>query len=532
MIFGALAALALFSCSPKEENFTLNVISDTCDATNKPFDGVGFLQFTVTGDGLTAMVSSSTKDGVNHALRIPSIPAGSNRVIEVRAYDSDPLNGGRVISMGRSVPFTVDDQVPTGNGSNPIQVNVFLRRVNTFTPPSSVTQPTTCQRMRSARAGHSATLLKDGTVFIAGGYQYSSDNVTKVSLSDTEAYDTASGSFGAKKEMSVQAGTLKLPKAFHTASLVYTGQVVLWGGEAYAQGTSNLVSPNSVVLLYDSTNDTYYSPKARTNPPAINRTQHSAAVDVNGKVLISGGYTRTTEGLVPAPDVEWYDPVTVTSNVVTGVSLPRIGSVSAPVKQGAYIAVAGGADSDTGSLQNEVALFSYVAGVFSKQVLTNAPQLPAPGRRAPGVALLNDSTDLVFVGGYSDASKVNPVATSDVLAGNSATITVGPNVGSRGNVCAVTLADGRVIAIGGRTSDTAGGGPPTHSDATVTILTPSSAGGVTALGGPALATGRYFHTCTALADGTVLVTGGVDEQADGTSVVLQDAWIYQPAPLN
>ncbi len=70
------------------------------------------------------------------------------------------------------------------------------------------------------------------------------------------------------------------------------------------------------------------------------------------------------------------------------------------------------------------------------------------------------------------------------------------------------------------------------SDATVTLLSADTAGGVTAQSVPAMAVGRYDHTCTVLTDGSVLVTGGVSEKADGTVEILQDAWIYTPAPAN
>jgi hypothetical protein len=42
---------------------------------------------------------------------------------------------------------------------------------------------------------------------------------------------------------------------------------------------------------------------------------------------------------------------------------------------------------------------------------------------------------------------------------------------------------------------------------------------------------RWAHTCTTLADGSVLVTGGINESSVGQEV-LQDAWIYTPAPVD
>ena len=99
----------------------------------------------------------------------------------------------------------------------------------------------------------------------------------------------------------------------------------------------------------------------------------------------------------------------------------------------------------------------------------------------------------------------------------------------RGSVCSVQMPDGSVMAIGGLTSDAASA--PPHSDDSTVIITSDSKGGAIGIGGPKLPVPRYEHACTALLDGTVLVTGGVNEQ-NSMREVLSDAWIYQPAPAD
>ena len=112
----------------------------------------------------------SASNPTTRELKIPEIPAGPARVIEVRGYDGDPNSGARVISVGKSVPFDVPDVVPEDLMGGSIKVNVILRKVNTFVPIVSAAAPTQCQQLRVPRAGHSATLLKNGKVFIAGGF--------------------------------------------------------------------------------------------------------------------------------------------------------------------------------------------------------------------------------------------------------------------------------------------------------------------------------------------------------------------------
>jgi hypothetical protein len=100
-------------------------------------------------------------------------------------------------------------------------------------------------------------------------------------------------------------------------------------------------------------------------------------------------------------------------------------------------------------------------------------------------------------------------------------------VSAAAEICAVTLPDGRIVVIGGRTVDELG---VARSVDQTLVLTASVSGGLSSLGGPSLPLPRYGHTCTALPDGTVLVTGGLDER--GPTEVLVDAWLYQPAPLD
>ena len=89
------------------------------------------------------------------------------------------------------------------------------------------------------------------------------------------------------------------------------------------------------------------------------------------------------------------------------------------------------------------------------------------------------------------------------------------------------MGDGTVLALGGRTSDS---GAPPRSDSTTELITAAATGGVTSIGAPNLPKARYSHTCTTLLDGTVLVTGGINELVDGSIEILQDAYIYTPTP--
>jgi hypothetical protein len=526
-----VAALALWACGPKQINYEVQIVTQTCDSSVDPFAGVQFLRVYVRGADIEALDVISSANPSTRQVTIPQIPAGPQRVVEVRAYDGDPVAGGRVVSMGKSVPFDVPDVVPDELMGESIPVKVFLRKINAFSPVVSAAAPTQCQRMKVARAGHTATELKSGKVFIAGGFNFKSGSPEKQALADTEVYNPMTGAFESTKDISItSSGSLtRLPVAFHTATRLTTGQVLLWGGEVYLGGVNNTVSPRAQILIYDGDVDDFGAFPSRTSPPSVPRSRHRAAIDLNGKVLIVGGQTRVSS-LVPAGEVEWFDPA-ATSNqykVVDGVNLPRIDASVAPVKQGEYIGVAGGTDGS--ALKTEVTFFKFNGSTFAQQSLANPPRLAEPGRRSAGVALLRDGADMILVGGHNDPVQVSPLSSSEIVASQSATVAPGPAVGPRGDICAVTMTDGTVIAIGGRTSQMPAA--TGVSDATSTLIKASVEGGVTSLPGPTLPVPRYSHTCTALQDGTVLVTGGIDEIAGGSVTILQDAFIYQPAPVD
>ncbi|MFZ5440805.1 MAG: kelch repeat-containing protein [Myxococcota bacterium] len=524
LLLGAVLAFAVSACAPKEVNYAVNIVTQNCDASANPFEGVQFLRVKVTGNAMEPLTATSAANVATPQIKIPEIPAGLARVVEVRAYDGDPNSGGRVVSVGKSLPFDVPDVVPEDLMGGAIKINVVLRKVNTFSPIVSAAAPTQCQQLRTARAGHTATLLKNGKVFIAGGFNFK-QGTEKRALADAEVFNPATGAFELAKSISItsQGAVYELPRAYHTATLLPSGQVMLWGGETYTGGTNNTQAIISTILFYDADVDDYGAIGPRM-PAAIARSRHRAAVDANGKVLIVGGVTRKSS-IVPVDEVEWLDPTTNLYKIVDGVTLPRLEPTVMPVKKGEFIAVAGG--SDGSAMSNEIAFFKFNGTTFGRQSLSNPPRLMDPGRRAAAGALIRDGADLLVLGGYSDPMSVSPSSSSEVLNAASATIGQGPDVRTaRGELCAVTMADGTVLAVGGRTLE----GAQPKSDATAVVITAASTGGVTSIGAPNLPKARYGHTCTALADGTVLVTGGINETTTGAMEILQDAYIYTPAP--
>jgi hypothetical protein len=72
--------------------------------------------------------------------------------------------------------------------------------------------------MTAARCGHTATLLQDGRVLIAGGF-----DSTDAALASAELYDPATGAFSPTEPMLA-------PRAKPTATSLKDGRVFIAGG--------------------------------------------------------------------------------------------------------------------------------------------------------------------------------------------------------------------------------------------------------------------------------------------------------------
>ncbi len=155
----------------------------------------------------------------------------------------------------------------------------------TFSATGSMSEP---------RAYHTATLLTNGMVLIAGG----SADLT-APLATAELYDLSKGTFTA-------AGNMTSARMGHSATLLPDGKVLIVGGTVSAgQG----FVPSNLAEIYDPSTGIF----SATGKTAGNHVCQQAILLGNGKVLIAGGSVSGAEDRVP--NAELYDPATGTFTV-------------------------------------------------------------------------------------------------------------------------------------------------------------------------------------------------------------------------
>jgi galactose oxidase-like protein/Kelch motif protein len=332
--------------------------------------------------------------------------------------------------------------------------------------------------MASPRSGHTATLLPNGRVMIAGGMNGNG------SYSDgVEIFDPAANSFTATRNMSAQ-------RVGHTATLLPDGKVLIAGGfhGEYVQGAE----------LYDPAT-TRFSPTGPLNAP---RSDHVAVLLGNGKVLLIGGVGVGYSFLATA---EIYDPATGKFTSTGNMATAREGHTATLLKNGKVL-VAGGHKDRRESMT-----------VFSSAELYD----PATGRftatgdmtvvRHKHAAVLLPDGNILIAGGSDKRDSRGQYASAEIYESEKGAFKSIGNMNSARYKLAgamVLLQDGRALV--------AGGSPR------VELYDPAKKSFAVVNG--ELDSARFFSSATLLNDGRVLIAGGYGDHGAATT----QTWVYKP----
>jgi hypothetical protein len=175
--------------------------------------------------------------------------------------------------------------------------------------------------MTTPRYNHTATLLQDGSVLIAGG---SASAVTGNPLASAELYDPVSNSFSSINAMNTA-------HADHTATLLADGHVLIAGGSHRPNTVRNSVT--SIAEIYDPATRAF----ALTGPMQAPREFHQAILLNNGEVVVAGG----DDTLHVLASTELYDPTSGSFATGPVMSLPRSNFLATPLGNGDVL-LAGG----------------------------------------------------------------------------------------------------------------------------------------------------------------------------------------------
>jgi len=228
---------------------------------------------------------------------------------------------------------------------------------------------------------------------------------------------------------------------------------------------------------------------AATGSMATARFAHTATLLNTGKVLVVGG--DGTNG-IPVATAELYDPTTGTFSSTGSMAAARAFFAAALLPSGKVL-VTGGLDAAGNPLQT-AEVYDPGTGTFSA-----THSLMTIARASHTATLLN--TGKVLVVGWDNAfAELFDPATGDFTA-------TGSMLAARVSHTATLLKSGKVLVAGG--IGTVAGVPTLLSEAE---LYDPVAGTFSKTTG-SMTTVRQWHSASLLTDGTVLVTGGMDDNA-------------------
>ena len=297
--------------------------------------------------------------------------------------------------------------------------------------------------MNAIHVNNTATLLQDGRLLIAGG---------PTNNGAAELYDPIAGTW-------TLTGSMSTNRSHHTATLLTNGTVLVTGGDDNHQFTANLLSSCEI---YDPATG-LWTPTSPINPP---RSTHTATLLLNGKVLVAGG-TQTGGGLD-----QFYDPVT--GNWTTNGNFGS-GRTATLLPDGNVIVMG----------SSHIYLVD-VSGNWTEPELSGS----FPFRDKNTATLLANGN--ILLAGGDPGSPSSQIYNPAIADSSGKWIPSGPAPLRAGGYSVNLLPDGLVLVAGG---------PSASAD----IYDPGSGSWV---GINPLVTSRSFHTGTLLPNGKVLITGG------------------------
>jgi N-acetylneuraminic acid mutarotase len=339
--------------------------------------------------------------------------------------------------------------------------------------------------LTSGRYDHTATLLKDGRLLVAGGNDGGP-------LDGARLYDPGTSRWSG-------AASMHVARSGQAAVRLESGKVLVAGGvEPAHDSTSSVGKYTRTAEIYDPGADTW----STAANMSTGRFEPTMTLLDDGRVLVAGGSGDTDDGqgqavsgAVPLASAEVYDPASDKWSDVPSMSVARSMATATPLENGKVL-VAGGYDHASGELRS--------AELFDPSDDTWSATDSLDEARDSATATPLPSGDVLVAGGDGGSGALASAEVYDASAGT--WHAVGDMNEARQSAAAAALDDGTVLVTGGE-------------DGRLGTLLASSErydpASDTWTDAGTMAAARKQHTLTALDDGRALVVGGNPGGFDG-----------------
>ena len=308
---------------------------------------------------------------------------------------------------GHSATLLPDGRVLVAGGMRRNQD--FYRSAELFDPKSGRFSST--GEMLVARVGHVAVLLRSGEVLIAGGW------IGHGPTDEAELYDPATGKFNEIAHMITKRGRPE-------ATLLHDGNVLVTGGGDSGGAGTNITSAeifDAASLKFRATGSMHQA-----------RISHTSTLLKDGRVLLAGGRGSTVNATA-----EIYDPKTGTFTETGRMLTARYKHTAALLPDGRVLIAGGSDERDWHGTLNSAEIYDPKRGTFTVTSHLNDARF-----KLPDEAVQLRSGEILVAGGNRCA---------EVYDGRTGKfVVVAGDMGDARHFMSETLlSDGRVLLAGG-----------------------------------------------------------------------------------
>jgi Galactose oxidase, central domain/Kelch motif len=335
--------------------------------------------------------------------------------------------------------------------------------------------------MNAARVDHTATLLTNGEVLIAGG-----NNNTDGYLASAELYNPATGKW-------TVTGSMTVARDGHEAVLLQNGQVLVAGG--YNPTACCGAPPLASAELYNPSTGTWTA----TGSMSTGRIDFTLTLLSNGEVLAAGGFNNGA-----LSNAELYNPATGTWTATGNMTAGTISEAAVLLQNGEVFAAS-------------TNLYHPSTGAWT------TTSSPTSGGSPPVVLLPNGD---VFTGGNIQGDGLYNPSTNQWTSFPPPPCTKGGQSSQNCQSAGALLNTGRVLVAGGVTYVNAQPYPIEETNGLAALFDPSTLTWTTT---GSMNKSRLGETMTPLLNGQVLVAGGETfDKHFGHLVPIASAELYTP----